>query len=145
MAIDKSGKWWVGSQPEDLKEYLEAYSSGGYKTHEFRLAKCKCGRDEFFFFADDDEGCAKRICSFCGEAHFVCDSQEWWTNSNPEEWKCAECGSKSANIGVGFSVYEDGEIRWLYVGERCASCGILGCFAGWKVAYSPSKQLMDQV
>jgi len=49
------------------------------------------------------------------------------------------------HIGIGFSLYDDGEIRWLYVGERCATCGILGCFAGWKIAYSPSKQLLEQV
>ncbi|MGA7753515.1 MAG: hypothetical protein WCB05_11810 [Candidatus Sulfotelmatobacter sp.] len=51
----------------------------------------------------------------------------------------------SANVGVGFSLYDDGEIRWVYFGERCSACGILGCFAGWKVAYSPSKQLLEQV
>ena len=27
MSIDKAGKWWVGSSPEDIKEYLEAYSA----------------------------------------------------------------------------------------------------------------------
>jgi hypothetical protein len=28
MAIDKSGKWWVGTEPQDFKEYLEAFSVG---------------------------------------------------------------------------------------------------------------------
>jgi hypothetical protein len=42
-------------------------------------------------------------------------------------------------------LYEDGEVHWLYVGERCVRCGTLGCFAGWKIAYSPSKQLLEQV
>jgi len=49
------------------------------------------------------------------------------------------------NVGVGFSLYDDGEVRWLYLGERCSKCGILGCFAGWKVGYSPSKGLLEQV
>jgi len=40
MTIDRSGKWWVGDDPEDIGEYLKAYSSDGYKVHEFRLAKC---------------------------------------------------------------------------------------------------------
>src|SRR5258707_2022663 len=145
MAVDSSGKWWIGDHPQDLKEYLAAYSSNSYKTDEFRLAECKCGSQEFSLWADADEGCAKRICLSCDEPHFICDSEEFWEESEPEEWKCVECGSRSANVGVGFSLYEDGEVRWLYVGERCSSCGVLGCFAGWKVAYAPSKQLIDQV
>ncbi len=75
---------------------------------------------------------------------FICDSEEYWSDATPEQWKCIECGFTSANVGIGFSLYEDGEVRWLYVGERCANCGILGCFAGWKIAYSPSKQLLEQ-
>ena len=27
MGIDTSAKWWIGSEPENLKEYLEAYAS----------------------------------------------------------------------------------------------------------------------
>lgn len=30
--------------------------------------------------------------------------------------QCVECGSPTANIGVGFSLYDDGEGRWLFVG-----------------------------
>lgn len=147
MSIDKAGKWWVGSSPEDIKEYLEAYSAPpeGYGTQAFRQAKCECGSEDFELFADDDEGCARRICTFCGSEHFICDSEEFWAESAPEKWKCIECGSTRANVGVGFSLYDDGEIRCLYIGERCVACGILGCFAGWKVAYAPSKQLLEQV
>ncbi|HMD77357.1 MAG TPA: hypothetical protein VKG86_08285 [Terracidiphilus sp.] len=144
MAINKTGKWWVGSQPQDLKEYLEAFSADGYAINEFRLAKCKCGGIEFSLWADDEEGTAKRVCSSCSEAHFICDSEEYYPDPQPEEWNCVECGSRLANVGVGFSLYEDGEVRWLYLGERCARCGVLGCSAEWKVAYEPSKQLIDQ-
>jgi hypothetical protein len=145
MTIDKSAKWWIGTTSEDIKEYLEAYSNDGYKVSEFRLAKCDCGCDAFKLLADDNEGCAKRTCASCSKEKFVCDSEEYWPTASPEQWKCIECASTSANVGVGFSLYEDGEVRWLYIGERCANCGILGCFAGWKVAYSPSKQLLAQV
>jgi hypothetical protein len=144
MSIDKSGKWWVGTSVDDLKEYLEAFSADGYRVHEFRPAKCKCGGETFEVLADDDEGCAKRTCTSCAMGQFICDSEEYWSDATPEQWKCIECGFTSANVGIGFSLYEDGEVRWLYVGERCANCGILGCFAGWKIAYSPSKQLLEQ-
>jgi hypothetical protein len=145
MSIDKSGKWWVGTNAGDINEYLGAYSADGYKTTQFRQAICTCGSDEFRLLADDDEGCAQRTCASCGGKHFICDSEEFWADASPEEWKCIECGSTRTNVGVGFSLYEDGEVRWLYIGVRCAVCGILGCFAGWKVAYAPSKLLFNQV
>ena len=145
MTIDKTGKWWVGSDEADLEEYLKAYSADGYITHEFRLANCPCGSASFLLWADDGEGTAKRICSLCNSIHYLCDSEEYWTEETSVEWKCVECGSKLANIGVGFSLYEDGEVRWLYVGERCTQCGVMGCAAQWKVAYIPSKQLIEQV
>jgi hypothetical protein len=146
MSVDKSGKWWVGERPGDIHEFLEAYTSDGYGVDEFRLSRCGCGSDEFVLWADDDEGCARRQCRSCKQLKFICDSEQYWSQAEPEKWKCIECKSKAraCNIGVGFSLYEDGEVRWLYVGVRCASCGILGCFAGWKVAYSPSRQLLDQ-
>ena len=61
MGIDKSGKWWVGASPDDIKEYLEAYAAEGYPTHQFRQAKCGCSGESFELFADDNEGCAKRV------------------------------------------------------------------------------------
>ena len=40
MSIDKSGKWWIGTGLEDIREYLEAYSADGYPVVEFRGALC---------------------------------------------------------------------------------------------------------
>jgi hypothetical protein len=147
VTIDTSGKWWVGSSAQDIDEYLQAYSSDGYKTNVFRLAKCQCGSTEFELEADDDEGVARRTCVACCAVHFICDSQEYWEDASLQKWKCIECKSTIANVGVGFSLYEDDPkgIRWLYVGERCAKCGVLGCFAGWKVAESEALHLLGAV
>ena len=145
MSIDTSGKWWVGSDPKDVGEYLEKYSADGYQATEFRLAQCSCGGVSFNLWSDDDEGTAKRICVNCLTSHLVCDSEEYWTGASAKEWVCVECASKTCNVGVGFSMYDDGHVRWLYVGERCVSCGTLGCSAQWKVAYTPSSQLLDQI
>lgn len=146
MAIDRKPEWWVGDQPDDLREYLEAYAPEGYEVHEFRLSECTCGSNQFLLWADDNEGCAKRRCSSCGREHFICDSEDYWDDAAPDQWTCLECNAtgNSCNIAIGFSLYPDGEIRWLYVGVRCSACGILGCFAGWKIAYSPSRHLLDQ-
>ena len=139
MSIDTSGKWWVGTNPKDIKEYVETYTSKSYKMDEFRLAKCACGSVDFQLDADDNEGVAKRTCTKCSQQHFLCDSEEFAEEVENEHWHC-ECGSEATNIGVGFSLRKKGgEIRWLYVGCRCAKCGILGCFADWKIDYAFSR------
>jgi len=111
------------------------------------LARCSCGSDTFYLDADDSQGVAKRTCSRCSREHFICDSEKFWAGASPERCKCIECDSDEMNVGVGFSLYEDsqGGIRWLYVGVRCTRCGILGCFAGWKIAEVGSEHLMQKV
>lgn len=146
MSIQKSGRWWVGRESQDIQQFLEAYAPRGFEVREFRLARCICGGERFKLLADDEEGFAERVCVACGRHHLVCDSDEYQTEAKPQAFKCVECGLEEANIGVGFSLYEgDGEIRWLYVGVRCPRCGVLGCFAGWKIGFSPSRHLLDRV
>jgi ribosomal protein S27AE len=145
MSITKSGQRWVSTSAQDIHEYLEAYSAKAYPVSQFRGAKCECGSDTFRLLADETEGGVQRTCMACGKSHFVCDSEEYWNSASPERWTCGECNSTEMNVGVGFSLYEDGEIRWLYVGQRCTKCGLLDCVADWKVGYSPSLQLFNQV
>ncbi len=123
-----------------------AFATKGYEIDEFRLARCVCGSDEHRLHADDDEGVAMRVCAECGSEHFICDSAEHWSDAHPEAWSRVECGSDVCNVGVGFALHKDrSAVKWLYVGERCAQCHVLGCFAGWKIGYEPSLQLMDQI
>jgi hypothetical protein len=148
MTIDTSGKWWVGDSPEDLDEYLQAYTSDSYQSKVFRLARCACGSEVFELEADDEEGVARRTCVACRRVHYICESDEYLEDARPKKWRCVVgCRSTQANVGVGFAVYDDDPtgIKWLYVGERCAKCGVLGCFAGWKVAESDALHLMDKV
>ncbi|UMQ59130.1 hypothetical protein [Leptospira interrogans] len=147
MTVNTSGKWWIGSEPTDIAEFLSAYSQDGYPISEFRLSKCECGSVTFGLEADDNEGVARRLCTQCGTAHFICDSAEHWPDAEPEQWKCIECDSLHTNVGVGFAMHKNppSEIHWLYVGCRCTQCGVLGCFAEWKVGYSSSSHLLDTV
>jgi hypothetical protein len=146
MSIDTSGKWWVGSEPADVGGFLKAYAEEGYEVHQFRLSKCPCGSLELHLRADDNEGVAQRVCVKCGAQHFICDSEEHWADAEPVDWICIECKSDICNVGVGFSQYPDSptSIKWIYIGERCARCGILGCFAGWKVGQDDVSHLFDQ-
>jgi hypothetical protein len=145
MAIDTSGKWWKGSEAEDLPEYLKALTEDGYPATEFRVSKCKCGSKVFRVEFDSNEGGAKRTCADCGEEHYFCDSEEYWDECSPKKWKCiGKCKSKTANVCVGFALREDGgDVHWLYVGQRCSQCGVLGSCVDWKIDYSPSLQLLD--
>jgi hypothetical protein len=145
MAIDTSGKWWIGTEAGDIEGYLKAYAEGAHDVAAFRLARCTCGSVEFTLEADDNEGAARRACTGCETAHFICDSDEAWQDAEPESWACIECKSDRANVGCGFSLRDDGDVRWIYVGVRCTGCGALGCFAGWKIDYGTSGHLLDEV
>jgi hypothetical protein len=146
MSIDSSGKWWVGSEPADVHGFLEAYASEDAEVDQFRLSTCGCGSVEFRLRADDAAGVARRTCAACGVEWFICDSREHWHDAEPVDWRCVECESDVCNVGVGFSQYPDSptSIKWIYVGVRCSRCGILGCFAGWKVAQDDVAHLFDQ-
>lgn len=147
MGINTSDGMLVGDYPEDIAEYLKAHLIDAYDVHEVRLAKCKCGSMEFELEVDDEEGAVRRTCVGCRKAQGICDSGEYWDESNPPPWKCVKCGSNRANVGVGFSLYDDDPtgIRWLYVGARCLHCGILGCVTEWKVALSDARYLIEEV
>lgn len=149
MTIDKTGKWWVGTEPADATDYLVAYEAEGYAVDETRICRCSCGSVTFLLEADPDEGCARRTCSTCGSVHLICDSAEYWCDANPKQWVCTECGHQECNVGVGFSLYEmedqRRDVRWISVGHRCTKCGTLGSYVDWKVGYGPSNQLLEQV
>jgi hypothetical protein len=145
MTIDTSGKWWKGSSSKDIASYLEALFEDSYPIHEHRLSVCECGSNEFSLHWIPDEGAARRTCAKCAKKHFICDSKENW-EGRPKKNKCVECKSDIANIGVAFSLREDkSDVRWIYVGYRCANCGVLGSPADWKIDYGPSLGLMTQV
>ena len=147
MAIDSSGEYWTSPVPDDIHGFLESYASEGYDVDDFRLARCECGSVAFRLEADDDEGVARRTCAACNARHFICDSEEYWADAEPEQCTCVECGADTVNVGVGFSLYDHDPtgIRWLYVGVRCTGCGTLGCFAGWKVGMADALYLRDRV
>lgn len=147
MTIDKRGEWWVGDDVADLQEYLNELRIGGYAIDAFRASKCRCGSSAFLLDADRDEGAAKRTCSACVAVGFIGDSDEYFEPENAERFACTECSTQTCNIGVGFSLYKPPEpdVRWLSVGVRCASCGVLGCFVDWKVGGGNGAEFLEKV
>ena len=55
MAIEKSGKWWKGTTPEDALEYLQALEPGGYTVDEVLPQRCECGSGVFLLYQSQDD------------------------------------------------------------------------------------------
>ena len=145
MGVDTSGEYWKGTEAADIARYLTDFSADQYPVDVVRTALCSCGSESFRVLADDAAGVAKRICISCGSEHFVCDSAEYSDEADLEECTCP-CGRDEMNLAVGFALYPDNsEVKWLYIGLRCTSCGVLGCYADWKIAYEPSRHLLDLI
>lgn len=143
--IDKSGQWWKGQDFDDLVEYLHEYTSRNYAAGHIVQSLCgSCGSATFGLVVDDEEGCAKRQCSGCGVAAYIGDSDEFWDDADPGEAACP-CGGGRFEVGVAFSLRDDGSVCWITVGARCIACGIMGVYADWKIDYDPTDHLLTAV
>lgn len=142
--IDRSGPLWRGGSFEDLADYVREYTSASYPAGRVVQSRCSsCAATTFAMRVDDEEGCAVRRCG-CGTSAFIADSAEYADDADLGEAACP-CGATTFEVGVGFSVHDDGDIRWVTVGARCVSCGGLGVYAEWKIDYSPTEHLFEAV
>lgn len=145
MTIDRSGKWWTGTEFADVVEYLRTYTADGHPGEDIRQSVCECGGTVFRLRGDQEEGCAQRTCAACGATAFVGDSEDDWAEASPKQCVCPACKGRLYEIGVGFSLRDDGDVRWITVGERCVGCGLLDSFVDWKIDYSPTDVLRQRV
>ena len=78
---------------------------------------------------------------------FIADREEHWDDDESADYFCGcPCGAEEFAGAVGFSSREDGQgVRWVFIGLRCLSCGLLGIYEDWKISYGPSLHLLDQV
>ena len=153
MAIDNSGSWWIGSDASDIEPYLRAYtgSEDAYPVSTYRAVQCQCGSDSFRIERAID--IVRRECVACGLHHFICRTLADWEEAVEEEasepFSCVECPGNEANIGVGFAGYPEAPevdgVKWFYVGVRCTSCGVLGCFGDGKVGRGPTSKVVQQI
>ena len=145
MTIDKSGEFWRGTSPEDVDEYLEAYTADNYPVARVIHCVCPGGGAEMSLDADVDEGCARWTCNKCKTQRFIGDSEDYWGAATPEPLVCPECKGVVYELAVGFALREGGDVRWMTVGNRCVTCGLLGSFIDWKIDYSPTEHLFSKV
>lgn len=130
----------------DIDEYLRAYSAGDCQVTRTVGAVCaSCEGIEFRVRLDDEQGCAERTCTGCGTHAALLDSQEFLEEADLGDAACP-CGGEQFNLAVGFAPLEGSDdVRWVYLGLRCTRDGVLGCYADWKIDYTPSGHLYASV
>jgi len=145
MSIDTSGHWWRGTEAADIRAYLEAFAQSRSTTGvgDYRQAICPCGSKVFLLDGNPREGLVRRSCLFCRTKHVLLDGEENWDDEDLVTCRCVECDTNVMEAGVGFALGPQGEVHWVYAGVRCISCDVLGCFAHWRIGYTPSRQLLD--
>ena len=145
MVIDRSGTWWTGDSAADLDDYLREFTADGYPVERVVHARCeRCQGTVFLVGLDEEEGAAERCCTGCDTVVALLDSADHLADADVEDAACP-CGGEEFNVAVGFAFHDDGDVRWVYLGLRCAADGVLGCYADWKIDYSPSADLVNRV
>jgi hypothetical protein len=146
MTLKKKGKYRYGDSQADIREELLRYSkSNAYLAHHFADAVCLCGGRLFRLALDDTEGAAIRKCVNCAAEHPIGDSGEYLKEAELEECACP-CGGEQFQITVGVSLYEGSEdVRWLYLGCRCPTCGLTAVYGDWKNEFIDYRKLLARV
>ncbi|MFP2908857.1 hypothetical protein ACLESD_28165 [Pyxidicoccus sp. 3LFB2] len=146
MALKKRGKHSYGESQADIREELLRYGKlNGYPPAHFADAVCKCGSRHFQLLLDDEAGVAIRVCPACKHEHPMGDSDEYLEDASPEECECP-CGAGTFELTVGVALYEATEdVKWLYVGCRCTSCGLTACYGDWKNEFNRYAELLRRI
>ncbi len=144
--ITKKGRKHYGETQVDIREELRGYSkANGYLTVHFADAICLCESRLFHLSVDDETGAAERICTNCDLEHLIGDSEEYIDEAELEESECL-CGKGVFEITVGVALYRDSDdVRWIYIGCRCPSCSLVGCYGDWKNEYGNYRVLLARV
>jgi hypothetical protein len=109
-----------------------------------RFAPAVKGR-VFRLALDEDAGVAVRTCCSCGTEHGLGDSNEYRDEASLQACTCI-CGNDGFEITVGVGLYYgSGEVSRLYVGCRCPTCGLAGCYGEWRNDYPSYQDLLARV
>ena len=142
--IDTTQEYWTGSEPADIIEWLRAYTEE--ETLDVKPVLCSaCGCDELRMVGDQDEGALQVVCTACGAKKLLLDSAEYWKEVSHRTIKCPGCKCKDYNVHVGFSRRENNQVRWVYIGNRCTQCGLLGSAFDWKIDYEPTDDMEKNI
>ncbi|WP_145260695.1 hypothetical protein [Planctomycetes bacterium Pan216] len=142
------GDYTYGDDHADLRIEMANYGlSTGYPIDSFVDIRCACGSDGFEFHSDEEAGVAVRRCGSCRHERFMADSAGFAEEAKLTSHVCI-CGSSHFQLTAGVHRYrrdDDSlaeEVRWTYIGCRCASCGLVGCYADWKCEHGNYETLL---
>lgn len=139
----------VSAKPAKQTDVLAAladYSkANAYAAHHFAEAECACGGHSFLLQVDDNQGAAIRTCVACKASHPIGDSDEFLEGADLEECACP-CGGDAFAITVGVSLYDGSDdVRWLYLGCKCSTCGLAAVYADWKNEFNGYRELLARI
>jgi len=144
MAIDKSKKYWRGDAAEDVVEFLDEYSEN--EVSKVVIIKCRqCDYDIFTFKIDADKEVIEVTCTACNKKRLLLDSEKCLEKSDPKDTKCSGCKKDRYNLAVGFVHRRNGEVKRVYIGHRCSSCGVLESCGDWGINYGSTKEMEENV
>jgi hypothetical protein len=61
------------------------------------------------------------------------------------------CRKRIFELSVGVHRYREvddsisDDVRWIYIGCRCVSCGLVGCYADWKNEFQGYRKLLRKM
>ena len=142
--IDKNKKFWTGDRVEDIDEYLREYSE--HENIEVKPVIChECNGDTFTIKVDQDEGAIEIKCEKCKSKKLLLDSEEIWDECNPKKGKCPVCKNQKYNLRVGFVRRENGDIKHVFIGNRCTKCETLSSYVDWHINYGPTDEMEKNI
>jgi hypothetical protein len=146
MGLYRKGEYDYSDSQADIRSALVQYSRDtDYVTEHYADAICICGGRLFELLLDEEEGAALRICQTCTHAHAICDSADYLDDADLEKCECL-CGCQAFQITVGLTTFPDSDdTHWIFLGCRCPSCGLTGCYGDWKMEASSYKEMLKRV
>ena len=142
--IDKSKEFWTGNSANDINQYLREYTE--QRNIEIKPVVCQdCKNDVFALKVDQDEGAVEVKCVQCGRKKLLLDSAEIWEDCEPIGGKCPVCNCKNYNVRVGLLRRNTGEIKHVFIGNRCTKCGTLGSYVDWDINYGPTDEIEKNI
>ncbi len=142
--IDRTKEFWTSDSPDDINEYLREYAEND--TLDIKPVVChSCGNTAFSMEVDQDECGIEVCCTKCGTKKLLLDGEEIWKDCEPVSAKCPLCRGKEYNVRIGFDRRENHNVRWVYVGNRCTKCEVLGSYLDWGIDYEPTTEMEQNI
>jgi hypothetical protein len=136
----------MGEGPADIAEYLREYQAEGYPVDQVVDSHCTSCRGSSFRLtinALSNDG-AQPTCITCGSSAFIADSEDYWDDAEVARVACP-CGGDIFEIAVGFALREaKDDVKWIGIGIRCVTDGVLGAPVDWKISYGSSLRLLQR-